>query len=365
MDLKRQYASLRDELVRAVTGVLDSGRFILGPEGEAFEREFAEAQGVPSCLGISSGTDALMLAFEALGIGAGDEVIVPSFTFIATATTVSATGAKPVFADVDPVRLTLDAASAAKKLTRRTKAIVPVHLYGGPADMDPLLKLARERKLAVIEDAAQAHLARYRGRAIGGMGDAGCFSFYPSKNLGAAGDAGALTTRRKAVWDACAMLRDAGRKPGRKRYEHPKVGRNCRLDEVQAAVLRVKLRRLAEWTGARRRLAARYLERLAGLPVVLPPAEEPGSLHAYHCFTIQTPRRDALAKRLGEAGIGTAVYYPVPCHLQPAYAGSARRGELPVSERACKQVLSLPMYPELPEAGVDRVCEEIAAFFKG
>lgn len=363
LDLKGQYAELRDELLQAVRRVMDSGRYILGPEGEAFEREFAAAQGAPACLGLSSGTDALMLALEAVGVGPGDEVIVPSFTFIATATTVSALGATPVFADIDGASLTLDAGSAEACVTRRTKALIPVHLYGGPAGMDPLLALARRRGLAVIEDAAQAHLARYRGRAVGAMGDAGCFSFYPSKNLGAAGDAGALTTRRPKLKAACEMLRDAGRKPGRKRYEHSRVGRNCRLDELQAAVLRVKLRRLADWTEARRALAQRYRVGLAGLPLTLPPREEDGSRHVYHCFTVQTARRDALAKHLAAAGVGTAVYYPLPCHRQPAYAGKTRR-PLPESERAAREVLSLPMYPELPAADVDRVCREIRGFFR-
>ncbi|MCX5788628.1 MAG: DegT/DnrJ/EryC1/StrS family aminotransferase [Elusimicrobia bacterium] len=363
LDLKDQYAALRGELLEAATRVLDSGRFILGPEGEAFEREFAELQGAPSCLGVSSGTDALMLALEASGVRAGDEVIVPSFTFIATATVVNAVGATPVFADVDPERLTLDAASAASRVTKRTKAMIPVHLFGGPAEMAPLVALARERKLALIEDCAQAHLATYKGKGVGSIGDAGGFSFYPSKNLGAAGDAGAITTRRKPLADACATLRDVGRRPGKKRYEHECVGRNCRLDELQAAVLRVKLKRLASWTEARRRLAARYRAGLAGLDLRLPPPEEAGSRHVYHCFTVQTPRRDALAKRLADAGIGTAIYYPIPLHLQPAYAGSARRGELPASERACGQVLSLPMFPELAEAAVDRVCEETRRFF--
>lgn len=363
LDLKFQYSSLRSELLAAAARVLDSGRFVLGPEGEAFEREFAAAQGAPLAVGLSSGTDALVLALEAAGVGRGDEVIVPAFTFIATATAVSVLGAVPVFADVDPARLTLDAASAAARVTRRTKALVPVHLYGGPADMAPLLALARERGLAVIEDAAQAHLARYRGRAVGTLGQAGCFSFYPSKNLGAAGDAGALTTTHKDIWRACVTLRDSGRAPGRPRYVHPCVGRNCRLDELQAALLRVKLRRLAVWTEARRRLADRYRSGLAGLPVTVPPPDEPGSAHAYHCFTIQTPRRDALAAALAGAGVGSAVFYPLPLHRQPAYAGLKRRGGLPVSERAAREVLSLPLYPELPEASVDRVCSEVRRFF--
>ncbi|MBI4422524.1 MAG: DegT/DnrJ/EryC1/StrS family aminotransferase [Elusimicrobia bacterium] len=363
LDLSGQYRALRAELLEAVTRVLDSGRYILGPEGEAFEAEFARAQGAPRCLGISSGTDALLLALEAAGVGPGHEVIAPAFTFIATTTVVNALGATPVFADVDPRSLTLDAASAAERVTRRTRAIIPVHLYGGPADLDPISRLARSAKLAVIEDCAQAHLTRYRGKPVGTVGDAGCFSFYPSKNLGAAGDAGALTLRRRGLYESCAMLRDVGRKPGKKRYEHPRVGRNCRLDEVQAAVLRVKLRRLAGWTQARRELAERYRRGLARLPVALPPADADGSRHAYHCFTIQTPKRDALARHLSAAKIATAVYYPVPLHLQPAYAGRYRRGEFPVSERAAREVLSLPMYPELPAAAVDRVCEETAAFF--
>ena len=335
LDLKRQYAALREELQEAARRVLDSGRFILGPEGEAFEKEFAQAQGAPFCLGVSSGTDALMLALQACGAGPGDEVIVPAFTFIATATVVDAVGATPVFADVDPDRLTLDAQSIEARLTKKTKAVMPVHLYGGPADLAPIMKIAEERKLRVVEDCAQAHLARYEDRGVGSIGDAGGFSFYPSKNLGACGDAGALTTRRRDLADTVAMLRDVGRKPGHPRYEHPCVGRNCRLDDLQAALLRVKLKRLADWTEARRRVASRYRAGLKGLDLRLPPPEQPGSRHVYHCFTVQTERRDALAKHLAEAGIGTAVYYPVPLHLQPAYAARAPKGGLPASEKAC------------------------------
>ncbi len=343
--------------------MLDSGRFILGPEGAAFEEEFSRTQGVPHCLGVSSGTDALMLALEACGVGPGDEVIVPTFSFIATATVVSVLGAKPVFADVEESSLTLDPASVLEVRGRRSKALLPVHLYGVPADLDGLLEIARKYGLRLIEDAAQAHLTRYKGRPAGGIGDAGCFSFYPSKNLGAFGDAGLLSTPDPKVFAACAMLRDAGRKPG-KRYEHARVGHNARLDELQAALLRVKLARLASWTRERRRVAERYRRGLAGLPVGLPPQESEGSRHSHHLFVIRTKERDALAKHLSGAGIETAVYYPAPLHLQPAYAGHGhRRGDFPVAEKAAREVLALPIFPELPDASVDLVCASIRDFF--
>lgn len=362
ISLKGQYAAVRRKLLAAVTRVLDSGTYILGPEVAKFETEFSQAASAAYCLGLSSGTQALELALEAVGVAAGDEVIVPAFTFIATATAVSALGAKPVFADVDPVTLTLDPAKTARKITSRTKAIVPVHLYGYPADMDALTALARRHGLRVVEDCAQAHLAQYKGRRVGGIGDLGCFSFYPTKNLGAAGDAGAVTAQDAALYKTCAILRNIGRLPG-ERYRHIQVGHNFRLDELQAAILRVKLAHLKTWTTARKRVAQRYRKALAGLPITLPPADSAGTTHVYHLFVIQAPRRDELAKYLSQAGIETGVYYPIPLHLQPAYADQGRLEHLPQSERAAREVLALPMYPELAAADIKRVAGAIRAFY--
>ncbi|UPT73613.1 MAG: DegT/DnrJ/EryC1/StrS family aminotransferase [Elusimicrobiota bacterium] len=364
LTLKDQHAEIGAEVKAAVARVLDSGVFILGPENKAFDAEFAAAVGAKFCLGVDSGTSALELALEAAGVGPGDEVVVPTFTFIATATAVSVLGATPVFADVDPVTLTLDSASVLKKLTSRTKAIVPVHIFGQPADMDPLMDLARSRKLAVVEDCAQSHLATYKGRLAGSIGDLAAFSFYPSKNLGAAGDAGAVTTGDEKLRDAVNELRNCGRSAAAG-YNHVRVGHNCRLDEIQAAVLRVKLLRLEAWTNARRKIAALYDDGLKGLPLKLPPLGSGGTKPVFHLYTVRTERRDALAAHLRAAGIGTGVYYPVSAHQQPAYAAlGAKGGPLPVAEAASREALSLPMYPELPAADAARVVAAVRAFFK-
>lgn len=363
IDLKAQYAGLKDELSRAAQRVMDSGIFILGPEGRAFEAEFASAQGVPHCAGVASGTQGLQLALEAAGIGPGDEVAVPAFTFIATATAAAALGATPVFVDVDPATLTLDPRDLLKRLTPRTKAVIPVHLYGQPADMDPILSEAKGRRLRVVEDCAQAHLTLYRGRPVGALGDFGVFSFYPSKNLGALGDAGCLTTADAALHEAAVVLRNVGRRPG-EQYLHTRVGHNGRLDELQAAFLRVKLKRLAEWTEARRSLAAFYRKELAGLPLTLPPLESSGDRQVYHLFVIRTEKRDALAAHLTKAGIGNGVYYPTPLHLQPAFAQLGKKaGDFPAAEKACREVLALPMYPELGTDRAAAVVKTVRSFF--
>ncbi len=362
-DLTAQYATLRSELMEAAARVMDSGRFILGPEVHAFEKEFAAASGAKHCAGVSSGTDALELALDACCVGPGDEVALPSFSFIATATCVTARGARPVFVDVDPDTLTLSPEDLKRRITPRTKAVLPVHLFGRPADMDAIGAIARESGLRVIEDCAQAHLARYRGRAVGTLGDIGAFSFYPSKNLGALGDAGALTTDNEELHAQIGILRNTGRRPGGQ-YDHIRVGRNARLDELQAAFLRVKLKHLDAWTKAREGLAARYRTALTDTPLRLPPETAPNGRDACHLFVVQSDRRDALKLHLAEAGIGTAVYYPKPIHLQHAYAALADScGELPESERASQEVLALPLYPELEPADVDKVAEEIRHFF--
>ena len=364
LDLKSQYASIREELLEAARRVMDSGAFILGPEGRAFEAEFAKALGAARCAGVSSGTQALQLSLEASGVGPGDDVAVPALTFIATASAVSELGARPVFVDVEPASLTMDPADLARRLTPRTKAVVPVHLYGGAADMDPILALAREKKLGVVEDCAQAHSCRYKGRSVGTFGQFGAFSFYPSKNLGALGDAGAGASNDAVLLDTVLMLRNAGR-PAGKQYEHERLGHNARLDDLQAAFLRVKLRRLEAWTEGRRRAASLYRRELAGLPLRLPPEDRDGGRHVFHLFVVQTERRDALAEHLRGAGISTGVYYPVPLHLTQAYRGlGGRPGDLPQSERASKEVLALPMYPELEAVQVERVVRAVRAFFK-
>lgn len=364
LSIKAQNAALAAELKEAVGRVLDSGAFILGPENKAFDREFAEALGAAHCLGVASGTAALELALEALGVGPGDEVIVPAFTFIATATAVSILGAKPVFADVDPATLTLDAKSAERLVTKKTKVLLPVHLFGHPADMDAILALAKAKGLKVVEDCAQSHLAAYKGRATGTLGDAGAFSFYPTKNLGAAGDAGMLSTGDQSLRDRLLELRNCGRAAGAS-YRYVRVGRNSRLDEIQAAVLRVKLGRLKSWNESRRRLAGLYAEGLSGLPLRLPPQGGAGTEPVFHLYTVRCERRDALAEHLKRRGIGCGVYYPDPLHLTEPYAPlGGREGQLPVSEKAAREVLSLPMFAELADADVARVCDAVRAFFR-
>jgi dTDP-4-amino-4,6-dideoxygalactose transaminase len=369
LSIKAQNEALAGEIKAAVNRVLDSGAFILGPEEKAFEAEFAAAIGAPFCLGVDSGTSALELALEAVGVGPGDEVIVPTFTFIATATAVSVLGATPVFADVDESTLTLDPRSVERLITPKTKAIVPVHLFGQPADMDPLLALAKsraqnlDRGLFIVEDCAQSHLATYKGRATGTFGSAAAFSFYPTKNLGAAGDAGALTLSDPDLRDRILELRNCGRTIGAA-YHHARVGHNCRLDEIQAAILRVKLRRLKDWTEARRRIARLYHASLRDLPLRLPPLGGTGTEPVFHLFTVRYERRDALAEHLKKNGIGCGVYYPIPVHLQPAYAGHPARVPLPISDRASREALSLPMFSELSEADAGRVCDAVRAFFR-
>jgi dTDP-4-amino-4,6-dideoxygalactose transaminase len=363
LSIKAQNAALSGEIKEAVNRVLDSGAFILGPENKAFDAEFAAAIGSPFCLSVDSGTSALELALEAVGVGPGDEVIVPSFTFIATATAVSVLGGVPVFADVDETTLTLDPGSVEKLIGPKTKAIVPVHLFGQPADMDPLLDVARRRGLKVIEDCAQSHLATYKGRTTGVFGDAGAFSFYPTKNLGAVGDAGAITVADPALRDRILELRNCGRTIGAT-YHHARVGHNCRMDEIQAAVLRIKLRRLKDWTEARRRIARLYDAGLRDLPLRLPPLGSAGTSPVFHLYTVRLERRDALAAHLKSRGIGCGVYYPIPVHLQPAYAGHGARVPLPISDRASREALSLPMYSELPESDVARVVGAVRDFFR-
>jgi dTDP-4-amino-4,6-dideoxygalactose transaminase len=358
VDLKTQYHAIKEEIDRAIGRVLESSQFILGEEVDAFEREFAAFCGAKYGIGVSSGTSALHLALVAAGIGPGDEVITVPFTFVATVAAIEYVGARPVLVDIDPRTYTIDAARLEDAVTSRTKAIVPVHLYGHPADMDPVLQIATARRLRVIEDAAQAHGARYNGRAVGSFGDLACFSFYPSKNLGAYGDGGLITTSDEALASELRLLRTWGE---RKKYEHLIPAFNARLDGLQAAILRVKLRYLDRWTELRRRHAARYTELLADSGVVVP-VEAPHARHVYHLYTVCSPSRNALHARLLEAGISTGMHYPVPVHLQPAYAHLGYgRGAFPESERAAAEVLSLPMFPELTDEQIERVAAVVKA----
>jgi dTDP-4-amino-4,6-dideoxygalactose transaminase len=356
LDLRRQHAPLKHELMAALERVVDSSQFVLGAEGRALEAELAALCGVAHAAGVGSGTDALRLALSALGIGAGDEVITPAFSFVASATTIAMTGATPVFADIDPQTYNVDARAVERAITPRTRAIMPVHLYGCPAPMDELVALARARGLAVVEDAAQAIGATWHGRPIGSWGDAACLSFYPTKNLGACGDAGMVVTGRADVVEQLRRLRHHG---DGGRYRHVELGYCSRLDEMQAALLRVKLGRLQQWTEARRRIAARYREALAGLPLRLP-VEPAGARHIYHLFTVSHPRRDLFVKALDELGVGTAVHYPLPVPGQPVFGGGGEK-EFPHAWRAAREVVSLPCFPELTDAEVAEVITAVRA----
>jgi dTDP-3-amino-3,4,6-trideoxy-alpha-D-glucose transaminase len=352
-------AALRRELDEAASRVLGSGWFILGPEVEAFERELASALGARHAVAVGNGTDALFLSLRALGVGPGDEVVTSPVSAAFTALAVLQAGARPVFADVDPATLNLDPGKVEAALSARTKAIVPVHLYGHPADMDPILALARGRGVAVLEDACQAHGALYRGRPVGtlaGERGIGALSFYPTKNLGALGDGGAILVNDPALAATLRQLRNGGQSD---RYRHELPGVNSRLDEVQAAFLRVGLRHLAAGNERRRALAGLYRAGLDGSGVE-PLREQPYARAVHHLFVVRHPRRDALAQALRERGVGTLVHYPTPLHLQPVFAPlGGRPGDLPVAERATSEVLSLPLYPELREEELQAVIEAV------
>jgi dTDP-4-amino-4,6-dideoxygalactose transaminase len=358
VDLKAQHKGLRAELLEAAARVIDSGQFVLGDEVAAFEEELAAFCGVKYAVGLNTGTSALHLALLAGGVGPGDEVITVSHTFVATASAIRYAGATPVLVDIDPESYTMAASLVERAVTRRTKAILPVHLYGQPADMDPILELARQRNLYVIEDSCQAHGAAYKGRRAGSMGHMAAFSFYPGKNLGACGEGGALVTNDAELAERVRMLRDWGQD---RRYHHALFGFNYRMDNLQGAFLRIKLRHLPAWTEARRAHALRYRELLAGSSVRLP-REMPYATHAYHLYAVMTPRRDALRAALGDRGIATGLHYPTPVHLQPCFAGlGVRRGDLPVTEKAAAEELSLPMYPELTDAEMREVAAAVRA----
>jgi len=354
LDLTRQHAALRAELLAAAAHVIDTSAFVLGPDGRALEAELARLCGARHGVGVGSGTDALRLALTALGVGTGDEVVTPAFSFVASATTIVMAGARPVFVDVERETLTLDVAALERVLTPRTRVIVPVHLYGHPAPMDRITALARARGIAVLEDAAQAIGAAWQGRAVGGWGDAACLSFYPTKNLGACGDGGMLLTTRDDVAERVRRLRHHG---DTGRYHHVELGYCTRLDELQAALLRVKVRRLGAWEARRRAIAAQYREAFADLPLALP-VERPGAHHVYHLFTVRHPQRDALAKGLADLGVGTAVHYPRPVPGQPLF-GEDGEARWPEAWRAAREVVSLPCFPELTEAEVSGVIDAV------
>ncbi len=362
VDLKAAYRRLQPEIDAAVADALAGGWYILGEQVRTFEEEFAAWLDTGYAVGVASGTDAVMLALRACGVGPGDEVISVSHTAVATVTAIELCGAIPLLVDIEPKTLTMDPEKLRAAITPRTKAIVPVHLYGGPANMDSILAVAREHGLLVIEDCAQAHGARYRGRMVGTMGDAAAFSFYPTKNLGAVGDGGAVATSRPDVAERLRLLRQYG---WRERYISDVPGYNSRLDELQAAVLRVRLRHLDEENEARRRAAAVYDDMLQGLPLELPVAR-PDDRHVYHLYAVRSERRDALQTFLAARGIGTAIHYPVPVHLQPAYHRLGYGpGSLPVTEAAARSVLSLPMFPDLSPASAAAVAKAINQFHKG
>ena len=360
LDLAAQYATIGAEIRTAVERVLASQQFILGSEGAAFEQEIAQLCGVAHGVGVASGTDALILALRACGVQAGDEVVIPPFTFVATGSAISALGATPVFADIRPDTYNIDPSDLARRVTNKTKAIIAVHLYGLACDMEPIVNFARAHNLRVIEDNAQSIGASYKGRRTGSLGDAACMSFYPTKNLGAYGDAGMVATNSNEAAARLRTLRNHGQSA---KYVSSEPGWNSRLDEIQAAILRVKLRHLPEWQRARHAHAAAYTKLLLGIPGVMPPLIPEGYEHVFHQYTIRVERRDALMKFLSERKIGCSVYYPVPLHLQPLYASLGHKaGDFPHAERAAQEVLSLPMFPELRPEQVTRVAEAVAEF---
>jgi dTDP-4-amino-4,6-dideoxygalactose transaminase len=359
VDLKAQHARLRGELVEAIDAVFQTCSFVLGDEVRRFEEEFARFVGAAYAVACGNGTDALSLALDAVGVGPGDEVITVAHTFIATAEAITERGATPVFVDVSPDTLLIDPARVEAAFTPRTKAIIAVHLYGQVANMDALLALARERGVKVVEDAAQAHGASYKGRRAGSLADAATFSFYPGKNLGACGDAGAVTTNDVAIAARVSKARDHGRAT---KYEHDFPGRNSRMDGLQGAILRVKLRHLEGWNERRRDLAAFYDTAFSQRSDVLPVTMDAAGCPSRHLYVVRVQGRDAVVARLRERGIEAGVHYPVPLHLQRAYAAlGGREGALPETERAAREVLSLPLFPEMSEAAAARVVDELDA----
>lgn len=356
LDLKAQYLFIKPEIDTAIAQLLESCQFVLGPQVAAFERDFAAFCSSSDCIALNSGTSALHLALLAAGIGPGDEVITVPFTFVASVAAILYVHAKPVLVDIDPRSFTIDPAAVEAAITSRTKAILPVHLYGQSADMDPILEIARRYRLIVIEDAAQAHGAKYKGRPVGSIGDMACFSFYPGKNLGAYGEGGAVTTNNPEFARSVRMLRDWGQD---RKYHHVLRGFNYRMEGFQGAILGVKLRHLEQWTEARRALARHYDDLLKGCGLETP-KEMPWGRHVYHVYTLRSEDRDHLQAALAADGIQTATHYPIPVHMQPAYSDLGyRAGDFPHSERAARQVLSLPIYPEISHHAILKVADSL------
>jgi len=363
LDLKAQYATICDEVMAAITGVIEAQQFVLGSKVDELEQKIAQYVGTKYAVGVASGTDAILLALKALGIGPGDEVITTAFSFFATAGAIVAAGASPVFVDIDPQTYNMNPALIERAITERTKAILPVHLYGQCADMDPILELARKHRLKVVEDAAQAIGARYKGQSAGSIGNCGCVSFFPSKNLGAYGDGGIVVTPDSDIAETVRMLRVHG---SRRKYQHEKIGTNSRLDALQAAVLLVKLPHLDQWNEKRRQNASYYDRKLRHLEGVGIPYVAPENVSVYHVYTIRVPGRDRVVEHLTKKGIGCAVHYPVPLPMQPSFRYLGYRdGDVPQSEQASQEVLSIPMYPELTEAQMDAVVNSLADCLRG
>ena len=363
VDLKAQYNSIREEIDEAIKRVLNNTSFIMGEELKKFEEEFAQFCDVKYAIGVANGSDALILALRACAIGEEDEVITVPHTFIATTEAISNVGGKIVFIDIDPKTCTIDVSKIEEKINERTKAIIPVHLYGQPANMDPIMRLAKKYDLKVIEDAAQAHGAEYKGKKVGSIGDVVCFSFYPGKNLGAYGDAGMVVTNNEEITEKIKLLRNHGRIT--KKYEHEIEGYSSRLDNLQAAILRVKLKYLNKWNDMRRKNAKKYNELLSNIDGIITPYEANYAKHIYHLYVIRTENRDKLREELKSKGVATGIHYPIPLHLQPAYNYLGyREGDFPITEECSKKILSLPMFAELGDKQIEEVAELVKYFKK-
>jgi len=368
LDLKTQYKSIKNEIDPAIQNILDNTAFILGKAVSDFESSFAKGHNVKHCIGVSSGTDGNHLALWALGIKAGDEVILPANTFIATAWGATLCGAKPIFVDCESDSYNIDHTKIEAVITKKTKAIVAVHLYGQPADLDPLREIAKKHKLFLVEDCAQSHFAEYKGNRVGGLSDSASFSFYPGKNLGAYGEGGAVTTNSDELAKKVKMLRDHG---AVQKYNHEMLGHNYRMEGIQGAVLGVKLKYLDKWTEGRRKVAQKYIELLKGIESIILPKEMNYAKHVYHLFVIQVKeggnkRRDDLVKYLGDNGVSTGLHYPIPLHLQPCFKDLGyRKGDFPITEKLAECGVSLPMYPELSDDQIVYVCDSIQKFFIG
>ena len=363
VDLKAQYDSIKNEIDEAIQNVLNTTSFIMGEELKKFEVEFARFCNIKYAIGVANGSDALILALIACDIGEGDEVITVPHTFIATTEAITHIGGKIVFIDINPKTYTIDVSKIEEKISNKTKAIIPVHLYGQPADMDPIIELAKKYNLKIIEDAAQAHGAEYKDKKVGSIGDVACFSFYPGKNLGAYGDAGMITTNSEEIAKKVKLLRNHGRIT--KKYEHEIEGYSSRLDNLQAAILRVKLKYLNKWNGMRRKNARKYNELLNNIGGIITPYEADYAKHVYHLYVIRTEDRDKLREELKSNGVTTGIHYPIPLHLQPAYNYLGyKRGDFSVTEKASQEILSLPMYAELGDEQIEEIIELVKYFKK-